>query len=279
MRYGLLLGMAVFVSLSLPAMGGTISGSPDSVIIGDVALVPGQTQVTVPVYFVTHGDATYYNLPLRVESDGDIRFQGYLASEALEGWDDNWQGLANDSREALQMGFSDLGGGENAGLNTSGLRVEAMRLVFSIGEHAMTMNATITSRIDQRTGTPLFGYSDGIQSTVPVVVDGSVALGSAPEITSMLPTAVSLDQNYPNPFNPSTDIKFALPDARFVKITVFNVLGQEIRKLASEVREAGYHKVTWDGRNSAGGSVPSGTYFYRLDAGDFSQSMKMVLLK
>jgi len=279
MRYGLLLGMALVVSLSLPAMAGTVSNTPDSIIIGQVAMAPGQPLVIVPVYFVTHGDITYYNLPLRIDSDGDIRFQGYQVSGALENWDDNWQGFSDNSREALQMGFSDLGGGDNAGLNTAGARVEALRLIFSVGEQAITRPAIIVSRIDQRAGTPLFGYNDGVQSVVPVVIDGSVALGTVPQQSEILPTKMALSQNYPNPFNPSTEIEFALPDARLVNLTVFNVLGQEVRKLVSGVTEAGYHRVTWDGRGNGGYAVPSGTYFYRLDAGDFSQSMKMVLLK
>jgi hypothetical protein len=177
------------------------------------------------------------------------------------------------------MGFSDLGGGDNVGLNTAGVRVEALRLIFSVGDQAITRPAIITSRIDQRAGTPLFGYNDGVQSVVPVVIDGSVALGTVPQQNELLPTKMALSQNYPNPFNPSTEIEFALTDARLVKLTVFNVLGQEVRKLVSEVTEAGYHRVTWDGRDNSGFAVPSGTYFYRLDAGDFSQSMKMVLLK
>lgn len=280
MKSGLLLGMAIVLSLSLPAMGGSVTVGADSIIIGNATYTPGQNQVTVPVYFVTHGDVTHYNLPLAIESSGEILFTGQEISPALQGWDDHWQGLASDHRKALEMGFADLGGEDNPALNTNGARVEALKLVFAINEGAKIQSAAIRPRTDERTGEPIFGLSDGVTAIKPVIVEGSVTLasGGSPE-NPVLPTEISLSQNYPNPFNPTTDIAYALPDARQVKLTIYNVLGQSVRNLVSGVQEAGYHKVTWNGSDNAGNPVPSGVYFYRLDAGSFSQSMKMVMLK
>ncbi len=94
-----------------------------------------------------------------------------------------------------------------------------------------------------------------------------------------LPHQYSLDQNYPNPFNPTTEIQFALPVATDVKLEVFNIVGQKVVTLLEEFREAGRHSITWSGTNSRGDPVASGVYLYRLTAGDFVQTRKMMLLK
>lgn len=83
-----------------------------------------------------------------------------------------------------------------------------------------------------------------------------------------------MSQNYPNPFNPSTTIKYELPRSSEVKLSVFDMLGREVSVLVNERRDAGVHEVKFDGSNLA-----SGVYFYRLQAGDFVQSRKLVLLK
>ena len=94
-----------------------------------------------------------------------------------------------------------------------------------------------------------------------------------------LPNAFSLSQNYPNPFNPSTRIDFTLPRAARVSLDVFNVLGQKIRTLALGLLTAGHRTITWDGTNDQRQVVSTGVYFYRLTAGEYVESKKMVLLK
>jgi hypothetical protein len=96
---------------------------------------------------------------------------------------------------------------------------------------------------------------------------------------SLLPDKASLGQNAPNPFNPATTITFALPQAAHVILSVYNALGQEVRRLVDEIRPAGYQTVEWDGRNDQGRPVASGVYLYRLRAGSFTQTRKMVLLR
>lgn len=96
---------------------------------------------------------------------------------------------------------------------------------------------------------------------------------------SVMPTRFALDQNYPNPFNPTTVIRYALPSRSHVTIEVFNVLGQRVRTLLEGDKPAGYYTATWDGSDSRGKGVASGIYFYRIKAGDFIATKKMVLLK
>ena len=85
--------------------------------------------------------------------------------------------------------------------------------------------------------------------------------------------------NYPNPFNPVTDISYSLPTASLVKLTVYNIMGQEIATLVDEYKPAGAHVVTWRGMTDNGQPAASGVYFYRLEAADLSETKKMLLLK
>ena len=109
---------------------------------------------------------------------------------------------------------------------------------------------------------------------------------SAPSTVSALPKEFALNQNYPNPFNPATAIDFAVPNNARVTLSVFNLLGQEIRTLVSGERQPGAYSVTWDGRDDFGKAVASGLYIYKMtaistsgEAGNFTQSRKLMLLK
>ncbi|MEW5796761.1 MAG: T9SS type A sorting domain-containing protein [Candidatus Zixiibacteriota bacterium] len=97
--------------------------------------------------------------------------------------------------------------------------------------------------------------------------------------TGSLPTSFDLAQNYPNPFNPETTFEFALPKASQVELAIFNVLGQRVITLINERLDAGTYRETWRGTSENGGQVASGIYFYRLTAGDFVSTRKMMLLK
>jgi hypothetical protein len=94
-----------------------------------------------------------------------------------------------------------------------------------------------------------------------------------------VPETYDLGQNYPNPFNPSTTISYALPEQGHVSLIVYDALGREVTRLVDNVESEGYHSIQWSGVNSAGSQVSTGVYFYRLQAGDFNQIRKMVLVK
>lgn len=94
-----------------------------------------------------------------------------------------------------------------------------------------------------------------------------------------VPAAFVLDQNYPNPFNPTTNISYGLNERSFVSLKIYNLMGEEVRSLVSQDMEAGYHDVKWDGRGNDGLEVPTGMYIYRMTAGTFSETKKMMLLK
>ncbi len=90
------------------------------------------------------------------------------------------------------------------------------------------------------------------------------------------PDRFTLYQNYPNPFNPSTTIRFNLPVATHIRLTIYNILGEEVAILVNGVRNAGTHIVTFEAEDFR---MSTGVYFYRLEAGTFVQSRKMILIK
>ena len=92
--------------------------------------------------------------------------------------------------------------------------------------------------------------------------------------TGNLPNTFSLEQNYPNPFNPSTVIKYGVPVESHVSLTVFDMLGKEVSVLVNERKNAGVHQVTFDASR-----LSSGVYLYRLQAGDFVATKKLIFLK
>jgi hypothetical protein len=101
------------------------------------------------------------------------------------------------------------------------------------------------------------------------------------EEETTLPTEFSLEQNYPNPFNPTTTIKYQIADLpagrqglSFVTLKVYDILGSEVATLVNEEKPIGTYETTWYAEN-----LPSGVYFYRLQANNFTQIRKMILLK
>jgi hypothetical protein len=111
---------------------------------------------------------------------------------------------------------------------------------------------------------PLFYNAWDFENQIPVSVEGS----------PFIPLMYTLEQNYPNPFNPSTTIIYSIPKGADVTLKVYNLLGQLVATLINENQIAGRHEVTFDASN-----LPSGLYFYQINAGSFTDVKKMILLK
>jgi len=122
------------------------------------------------------------------------------------------------------------------------------------------------------------GGTPAVREILPAFEGGLISLearsGGAP-----IPTTYELSQNVPNPFNPSTQVQFALPKAGQVNLSIYNVLGQEVTTLVDGFLPAGYQTVTWNGTDRSGHTVASGVYFYKIRAGEFSETKKMMMLK
>ena len=98
-------------------------------------------------------------------------------------------------------------------------------------------------------------------------------------IDTPVPDHFALSQNHPNPFNPTTTIHYSLPEAVHVTLQIINMRGEVVRTLVNKVQSAQVHSVAWNGKDSRGQTLPSGLYLYRLQAGEFSQTRQMMLLK
>ena len=152
-------------------------------------------------------------------------------------------------------------------------------------------NGAEVSKIAGNARVMIAGYSfayirddeeDGVMDRAQHLHDILQFMGGTPDPPTDAAPVMSnaLEQNYPNPFNPQTTIAFSLKERARVRVDVFNVAGQLVKTLLDETRPAGSHQdVRWDGRDAGNRPVASGVYFYRLSAGDFLETRKMVLLK
>ncbi|MEE9270602.1 MAG: beta-propeller fold lactonase family protein, partial [Candidatus Krumholzibacteria bacterium] len=114
-----------------------------------------------------------------------------------------------------------------------------------------------------------------------IISAGTIPLSTAniAYASDRIPRRFALGQNYPNPFNPTTTIRFDLPVTTHVRLKIYDVMGRLVATLVNEKKPAGIHTIVWDRTSRNGGSVASGVYFYRLEAGAFRMTRKMVLLK
>jgi hypothetical protein len=118
---------------------------------------------------------------------------------------------------------------------------------------------------------PIIGWSAGLNDSVYKWDSG--LLTSVKEI-NFIAESYNLEQNYPNPFNPSTTINFSVPSSEFVTLKVFDVIGNELATLVNEEKSTGSYEVKFDAKG-----LSSGIYFYKLTAGNFIETKKMILIR
>jgi len=173
------------------------------------------------------------------------------------------------------------------GMDEVGVRsdLEALGLTMKTGHDGDVLRVVILGENGERipSGTWQFitfdnAFAFDIREIQIATADGALVT-SVNNLNGFVPDDYALSQNYPNPFNPSTEISFYLPNSGKVTLTVFNLLGRNIVTLVDRELQSGSHTVVWDGREGDGSAASSGMYFYRITAGDFSDSKKMILLK
>ncbi len=122
---------------------------------------------------------------------------------------------------------------------------------------------------------------DGCFPAVQVACPAGLSLDEGEEWDDSweAPTTTALLGNYPNPFNPSTTFRYGLSEPAQVSLKVYNMLGQLVRTIVDEQQFEGYHEAVWDGRNDIGATVSSGIYIYRMNAGSFVETKRMLLVK
>jgi hypothetical protein len=132
--------------------------------------------------------------------------------------------------------------------------------------------------IGDYTGQLVIESNDSDESTLYLSLFGySYVLGV--DESNQLPFSYVLHQNYPNPFNPITTLRYDLPEDAVVNITIYDIMGREIRTLVNSTQDAGFKSVIWNATNDYGKPVSAGVYLYQIQAGEFVQTKKMVLLK
>jgi len=137
------------------------------------------------------------------------------------------------------------------------------RTVANQGDTIVTPSVT-TDYVLATTGT--------VNSSRTITVTAVVAGVGDPAGT--LPAAYGLGQNYPNPFNPATTISYQLPERTFVRLSVYDVMGRQVASLVDGEKPAGEYSVQWDALG-----MPTGVYFYRIQAGGFTQTKQLLLVR
>ena len=190
-----------------------------------------------------------------------------------------------ENTSAGQIIFTDLNYGI---INVSGSSSSAQNFVLVnedsvIGVKAYTF-ATLGGSLDSVFSINMTlhtetDYNQGLQVRFYDQEGKEILAGTALLKITPVPARYALGQNYPNPFNPTTTIRFELPEDAHTQIAIYDLLGREIVLLENRPFHAGYHQVIWQGRDTYGNAVPSGMYFYRMEANGFSSTRKMVFLK
>ena len=196
----------------------------------------------------------YANGSMLVENLGYSEYAGYVQVPVGDYTIDVTASGSNVSVASFAAPLTNLGGGTG--------------IVFASGFLSPSANDSTFSLI---LTTPS-GYSVELPST-------PTALLTVAENSRIQPKVFALNQNYPNPFNPTTMITYGLPKDGMVQVSIYDVMGREVRNLVSGFKDAGYHSVTWDARNMSGESVAAGMYIYTIQVGEFRSTKKMVLLK
>lgn len=229
--------------------------------------------VTVPIEVGNLDGLMAMDLPLKFSEGVTLKEVQY--SDRVEYFDLKIADIDNENNFVAIGLITQIGPERRADL-PSGSGVVA-NLIFEVNDPSVseiTIEAVSTENPDHD---PVYIYEE---------YDGDVVVGQRVDDVRMdqvtlalsgtgnnLPTDYSLGQNYPNPFNPSATIEFSLPVASQYELRVYNVLGQTVERFNGEA-DAGTHQVIFSGDNRA-----SGVYFYKLTAGDFSDTKKMMLLK
>ncbi len=174
----------------------------------------------------------------------------------------------------------------NAGSATLTLSsITSSSSVFTLTAQSMSIAAHSYSYAELRfipvandsvySGTITINSNDGTTGAIHINVTGNSGnVTAVVEEPSLTPRQFTLEQNFPNPFNPGTMFRYSLPTQEHVTFTIFNVLGQTVETVVDEVQQAGVKSVQWNAS-----SLPGGIYFYRLSAGTYSETKKLLLIK
>ena len=242
--------------------------------------------------FLSNGDSTYVLGRCTVESE--YRFIHYspyelyasfpmtfpkIFSQSINVYDTtynlNWQVVSTDFYNTLiDVKIDGYGILKLPGVNLECLRVKREFSYYQFKEfNYITREGVIGYVTDIPANEPDTGYVNGYRQLL--LSESFVNV----EDENPIPLEFGLQQNYPNPFNPSTRIKYSVPQSGFVQVKVYDVLGNEIETLVNEEKPAGTYEVEFNSHSGGSRYLSSGVYFYQLNAENFIQTKKMILMK
>ena len=252
--------------------------SPDDSTTSNIILHSsdrGQNWVTLP--FPDEFSESYIPLTFSNENDGFISNKNGLTSTSSDGgqtWSDPVQ------HDEYRIGYPKCAKGTETIFATNyGEIIRSDDWGETWYSQGQSSNASVKS-FDVVDENVVWAAGDN-QLILKTTNGGGTGLSTIQDPSNpMLPTSITLEQNYPNPFNPYTKIKFKLEQSGPVRLSIFNVLGQEVRILVSNRKmDTGYYTELWNGKDNQGRYVPTGNYFYRIEQNGIIRNKKMVLLK
>jgi hypothetical protein len=256
-------------------------GFTDSLVLSLPVQSGSETNVTIYAY--NDEDLAGLDLPLKFGALGDpIDLLRVEFADEVSGWDVTAASIDNTAKTVKLGLIADLGRPNSFGslpAEPNGLTPLATLIFSRLAGYTVSIDTFSTTHPERRL---MFVHNDRtgerpiVRVIEPVIVTGAQI--AAKSSVSALPTQFDLSLNYPNPFNPSTSFTLSLPEASGYRINIYNVTGQLVRSFSGQL-EAGRHEITWDGTNDHGDRVASGAYLLNVQAGAFSKTVKMMLMK
>jgi len=219
----------------------------------DAEFYPGQT---LEVEVLINQCSNLLSFELEIEYDGSIM------SFAQSVWESPYNDFSieeNNEDGLLRIAGASGNGSENGSL---------VKLNFTVAEDFDGEEIEVT--------VSKYRLNENVEGVNVVGVFTKSAMGIESDV---IPGQYSLHQNYPNPFNPETTLRYDLPENSLVNITIYDMLGREVKTLINHTQDAGYRSVIWDATNNYGKPVSAGVYLYQIQAGEYISTKKMVLLK
>ncbi len=290
MRLGKCLAITAVLLLPALAIAAVGPASNDALTIGEPMVAasanPGaSSMITVPLTMSNMNVLAAVDMPLKFGVPGDgVELREVRFDSRIDDFDVKIATIDNEAKTVL-IGLVPMAFDPTKDRMASG-KGPIAELVFEVTDPTLASFTIDTYTTERPRHQLMWVYSqvdeDGsrsVHASYPEFKPMTVNVTAAGSNPTQVPTSYALNQNYPNPFNPSTEISFALKADGQVRLSVYNVLGQQVRTLIDEYMPAGNHSITWDGRSSDGSPASSGIYFYRIQANDYVDTRKMTLLK
>jgi len=238
-----------------------------------VDITNSESNILIDVYLQSESEISFICLPIAYEWNNAIPSE-VVAGPALSDWDVVWSEIYEDPNYVLLLAWNDMGGENNDPLKTDSDHALIYQITLPNEDGLKASDIIITPTIDPRNGGMILGLTDGRTTIEPDFEAGININHISNSHKREAPTNFSIIQNYPNPFNAQTSIKYTLIEQSNVMIHIYDLLGRKIETIMEGIKSTGEHQAIWQSKDQ-----PSGIYFYRIQAGDYTEAKKMVLLR